>query len=115
MVSLKPGRLLRYLYVPFAALQETRIADRHVISIGEYTTYCGDADEKKIGGCARNDYNNLVVEFGSIQFGRLDAPLYDCRIADDFCFDFDVQQVAIEIEAKPKMGLDQQSDVPRKA
>ncbi|KAK6760860.1 hypothetical protein RB195_022071 [Necator americanus] len=30
--------------------------------------YCGDADENKVGGCAiavRNDYKNLVEEFGS--------------------------------------------------
>ncbi|KAK6755499.1 hypothetical protein RB195_014084 [Necator americanus] len=60
--------LLRYLCVPFAALQETRMRDRPVISIENYTTYCGDADENKVGGCAiavRNDYKNLVEEFGS--------------------------------------------------
>ncbi|KAK6740814.1 hypothetical protein RB195_008958 [Necator americanus] len=61
------SRLLRYLCVPFAALQETRMRDRPVISIENYTIYCGDADENK-GGCAiavRNDYKNLVEEFGS--------------------------------------------------
>ncbi|KAK6750652.1 hypothetical protein RB195_002556 [Necator americanus] len=38
------SRLLRYLCVPFAALQETRMRDRPVISIENYTVYCGDAD-----------------------------------------------------------------------
>ncbi|KAK6745273.1 hypothetical protein RB195_011786 [Necator americanus] len=41
------SRLLRYLCVPFAALQETRMRDRPVISIENYTIYCGDADEIK--------------------------------------------------------------------
>ncbi|KAK6745275.1 hypothetical protein RB195_011786 [Necator americanus] len=62
------SRLLRYLCVPFAALQETRMRDRPVISIENYTIYCGDADEIKVGGCAiavMNDYKNLVEEFGS--------------------------------------------------
>ncbi|KAK6755892.1 hypothetical protein RB195_014343 [Necator americanus] len=62
------SRLLRYLCVPFAALQETRMRDRPVISIENYTIYCGDADENKVGGCAiavRNDYKNLEEEFGS--------------------------------------------------
>ncbi|KAK6764460.1 hypothetical protein RB195_024688 [Necator americanus] len=62
------SRLLRYLCVPFAALQETRIRDQPVLNIENYTIYCGDADEKKVGGCAtavRNDYNNLVEELGS--------------------------------------------------
>ncbi|KAK6750589.1 hypothetical protein RB195_002519 [Necator americanus] len=52
------SRLLRYLSVPFAALQETRMRDRPVISIENYTMYCCDADENKVGGCAiavRND------------------------------------------------------------
>ncbi|KAK6765065.1 hypothetical protein RB195_025120 [Necator americanus] len=42
--------------------------DRPVISIENYTINCGDADESKLGGCAiavRNDYKNLVEEFGS--------------------------------------------------
>ncbi|KAK6762432.1 hypothetical protein RB195_023232 [Necator americanus] len=62
------SRLLRDLSVPFGALQETRMRDRPVISIENYTIYRGDADEKKIGGCevaVRNDCNNLVEEFGS--------------------------------------------------
>ncbi|KAK6742721.1 hypothetical protein RB195_010157 [Necator americanus] len=60
--------LLQYLCVPFSALPETRMRDRPVISIVNYTIYCGDADENKIGACAiavRNDYKNLVEEFGS--------------------------------------------------
>ncbi|KAK6728919.1 hypothetical protein RB195_006157 [Necator americanus] len=62
------SRLLRYLCVPFAALPETRMRDRPVISIENYTIHCGDADENKIDGCAiavRNDYKNLVEEFAS--------------------------------------------------
>ncbi|KAK6749618.1 hypothetical protein RB195_001929 [Necator americanus] len=61
------SRLLRYLCVPFAALQETHMRDRTVISIENYTTFRFDADENKVDGCAiaaRNDYNNLVEEFG---------------------------------------------------
>ncbi|KAK6757574.1 hypothetical protein RB195_015409 [Necator americanus] len=52
------SRPLRYFCVPSAALQETRMRDRPVISIENYTIYCGDADENKEGGCAiavRND------------------------------------------------------------
>ncbi|KAK6760907.1 hypothetical protein RB195_022104 [Necator americanus] len=63
------SKLLRYLCVPSVALQETRMRDRPVIRIENYTTYCGDADENKVGGCAiavRNDYNNLLNEFGSM-------------------------------------------------
>ena len=61
------SRLLRYLSVPFAALQETRMRDRPVISIENYTICCGDVDENKVGGCAiakGNNYSNLVEEFG---------------------------------------------------
>ncbi|KAK6736465.1 hypothetical protein RB195_019259 [Necator americanus] len=42
--------------------------DRAVINIENYTVHSGDADERKVGGCAiavRNDYNSLVEEFGS--------------------------------------------------
>ncbi|KAK6734489.1 hypothetical protein RB195_017963 [Necator americanus] len=58
--------LLRYLCVPLAALQETRMRDRPVTSIEDYTICCGDADEKNVGSCAtavRNDYNKLVEDF----------------------------------------------------
>ncbi|KAK6763119.1 hypothetical protein RB195_023723 [Necator americanus] len=44
------SRLLRHLCVAFAALQETRVRDLPVISIENYTIYCGDADEKKVDG-----------------------------------------------------------------
>ncbi|KAK6757132.1 hypothetical protein RB195_015137 [Necator americanus] len=77
-------RLLRYLHAPFAALQETRIKDRTLISIDNYTIYCGDADERKVGGCAttvRNDYDYLVEEFGSTS-SRC-AFTYGCGIAVD--------------------------------
>ncbi|KAK6735306.1 hypothetical protein RB195_018479 [Necator americanus] len=62
------SRFLRYICVPFAALQETRTTDRPAIRIENNTIYCGDVDENKVGGWAiamRNDYNNLVEEFGS--------------------------------------------------
>ncbi|KAK6763875.1 hypothetical protein RB195_024271 [Necator americanus] len=62
------SRLLRYLCVPFAALQETCMKDRPIISIQNYTIYCGDADENKEGGCSiavRKDFKNLVEGFGS--------------------------------------------------
>ncbi|KAK6753106.1 hypothetical protein RB195_012606 [Necator americanus] len=42
--------------------------DQPIISIENYTIYCGDANENKVGGCAiavRNDCKNLVEEFGS--------------------------------------------------
>ncbi|KAK6728536.1 hypothetical protein RB195_005898 [Necator americanus] len=62
------SRLQRYLCVPFAALQETRMRDRPAISIENYIIYCGDAGENKAGDCViavRNDYKNQVEEFGS--------------------------------------------------
>ncbi|KAK6762940.1 hypothetical protein RB195_023591 [Necator americanus] len=60
------SRLLRYLHAPFAA--GTTHRDRPLFSIDNYTIYCSDAEERKVGGCAiavRNDYNNLVEKFGS--------------------------------------------------
>ncbi|KAK6731074.1 hypothetical protein RB195_007503 [Necator americanus] len=42
--------------------------DQPVIRIENNTIYCGDAGENKVGGCAiavRNDFKNLVEEFGS--------------------------------------------------
>ncbi|KAK6736619.1 hypothetical protein RB195_019362 [Necator americanus] len=76
------SRLLRYLCVLFAALQETRMRDWPVISIENYTIYRGDADENKVGGCAiavRNDYKNLVEEFGSRSFRLAFLRLRDRR------------------------------------
>ncbi|KAK6755846.1 hypothetical protein RB195_014312 [Necator americanus] len=46
------SRLLRYFCVPFAALQETGMRDRFVIRIENYTIFCDDADENKLGGCS---------------------------------------------------------------
>ncbi|KAK6755001.1 hypothetical protein RB195_013771 [Necator americanus] len=135
------SRLLRYLCVPFAALQETRIRNRAVISIENYTIHCGDADENKVGGCAiavRNDYKNLVKEFGSMSsrcaFLRLrdrrgrklwivsaHAPAETAEDNNKHAFYDELnalmskipnQQVAIVgIDANAKMGLEQQSDV----
>ncbi|KAK6749706.1 hypothetical protein RB195_001985 [Necator americanus] len=135
------SRLLRYLCVPFSALQETRMRDRPVISIENYTIYCGDADENKVGGCAiavRNDYKNLVEEFGSTSSRCAFLRLRDRRgrklwivnahapteTAEDNSKDafYDElnalmskipsqQVVIVGIDANAKMGLEQQSDV----
>ncbi|KAK6735422.1 hypothetical protein RB195_018563 [Necator americanus] len=62
------SRLLLYLHAPFTALQETRIRDRSIINIDNYTIHRDDADERKVRGCetsVRNDYNDSVDEFGS--------------------------------------------------
>ncbi|KAK6757363.1 hypothetical protein RB195_015281 [Necator americanus] len=135
------SRLLRYLCVAFAALQETRMRDRPVISIENYTIYCGDADENKVGGCAiavRNDYKNLVEEFGSMSsrcaFLRLrdrggrklwivsaHAPTETAEYNSKNAFYDELnalmskipsqQVVIVGIDANAKMGLEQQSDV----
>ncbi|KAK6763411.1 hypothetical protein RB195_023927 [Necator americanus] len=135
------SRLLRYLCVSFAALQETRMRDRPVISIENYTIYCGDADEIKVGGCAiavRNDYKNLVEEFGSTSsrcaFLRLrdrggrklwivsaHAPTETAEDNSKNAFYDELnalmskipsqQVVIVGIDANAKMGLEQQSDV----
>ncbi|KAK6760671.1 hypothetical protein RB195_021941 [Necator americanus] len=136
------SRILRYLCVPLAALQETRMRDRAVVSIENYTIYCRDADENKVGGCAiavRNDYYNLVNEFGSMSsrcvFVRLrsrrgrelwivsaQAPTETAEdnSKDAFCDELNVlmpkilSQNIVGIDANTKMGLEQQSDVLRK-
>ncbi|KAK6760649.1 hypothetical protein RB195_021925 [Necator americanus] len=118
--------------------------DRPVISIENYTICCGDADENKVGGCAiavRNDYKNLVEEFGSTSSRCAFLPLRDrggCKLwivsvhaptetAEDNskdAFDDELnalmskipsqQVVIVGIDANTKMGLEQQSDVLRK-
>ncbi|KAK6744165.1 hypothetical protein RB195_011088 [Necator americanus] len=135
------SRLLRYLCVPFAALQETRMRDRPVISIENYTIYCGDADENKVGGCAiavRNDYKNLAEEFGSTSSrctllrlrdrgGRklwivsAHAPTETAEDNSEDAFYDELtalmskipsqQVVIVGIDANAKMELEQQSDV----
>ncbi|KAK6763099.1 hypothetical protein RB195_023708 [Necator americanus] len=134
-------RLLRYLCAPFAALQETRIRDRPVISIENYTIYCGDADENKVGDCAiavSNDYKNLVEEFGSTSSRCAFLRLRDCggrklwivsahaptETAEDnskdtfydelnaLMFKIPSQQVVIVgTDANAKIGLEEQFDV----
>ncbi|KAK6729023.1 hypothetical protein RB195_006214 [Necator americanus] len=81
--------LLRYLCVPFAALQETRMRDRPIISIENYTICCGDADEKK---CAfvRLDHRGRKLWIVSAQ-----TPM----------------ETAEDNNANAKMGLEQQTDV----
>ncbi|KAK6735613.1 hypothetical protein RB195_018683 [Necator americanus] len=106
-----------------------------------YTIYCGDADENKVGGCAiavRNDYKNLVEEFGSTSSRCAFLRLRDRRgrklwiviahapteTAEDNSKDafYDElnalmskipsqQVVIVGIDANAKMGLEQQSDV----
>ncbi|KAK6734771.1 hypothetical protein RB195_018141 [Necator americanus] len=115
--------------------------DRPVISIKNYTIYCGDADENKVGGCAiavRNDYKNLVEEFCSMSSRCVFVRLRDRRgrvfwivsahapteTAKDnsknafydelnaFMSKIPSQQVVIVgIDATTKMGHEQQSDV----
>ncbi|KAK6751951.1 hypothetical protein RB195_003395 [Necator americanus] len=135
------SRLLQYLCVPFAALQETRMRDRPVISIENYTIYCGDAYENKVGGCAiavRNNYKNLVEEIGSTSSRCVFLRLRDRRgrklcivsahapteTAEDnskeaFYDELNAlmskissqQVVIVGIDANAKMGVEQQSDV----
>ncbi|KAK6743714.1 hypothetical protein RB195_010796 [Necator americanus] len=115
--------------------------DRPVISIENYTIYCGDADENKVCGCAiavRNDYKNLVEGFGSTSFrcaflrlrdrgGRklwivsAHAPTETAEgnSKDAFYDELNAlmskipsqQVVIVGIDANAKMGLEQQSDV----
>ncbi|KAK6728908.1 hypothetical protein RB195_006149 [Necator americanus] len=107
-----------------------------------YTTYCGDADENKVGGCAmavRNDYKYLVEEFGStlskFTFVRLQdrrgrklwivsaqAPTETAEdnSKDAFYDELNAlmskipsqQVVFVAFDANAKMGLEEQSDVP---
>ncbi|KAK6734687.1 hypothetical protein RB195_018088 [Necator americanus] len=98
--------------------------DRPVISIENYTIYCGDADENKVGGCAiavRNDYKNLVEEFGSTSIVSAHAPTETAEdnSKDAFYDELNAlmskipsqQVVIVGIDANAKMGLEQQSDV----
>ncbi|KAK6765386.1 hypothetical protein RB195_025346 [Necator americanus] len=117
-----------------------RIRHWSVISIKNYTIYCGDADENKIGGCAipvRKDYNKLVEEFCSTS-SRCFVRLRDRRgrklwivsahkpteTAEDNSEDafYDKlnslmskipgqQVIIVGIDANAKMELEQQSDV----
>ncbi|KAK6727627.1 hypothetical protein RB195_005363 [Necator americanus] len=113
--------------------------DRPVISIENHTIYCSDADENNVGGCAiavRNDYMNLVEEFGSTSFRCAFLRLRDRRgrklwivsahalteAAEDnskeaFYDELNAlmskipsqQVVIVRIDANAKMGLEQQS------
>ncbi|KAK6750170.1 hypothetical protein RB195_002267 [Necator americanus] len=134
------SKLLRYLCVPFAALQKSRMRDRPVISIKNYTVYCGDADENRVGGCAiavRKDYNNLVKEFGSTSsrcaflrlwdrrgrkflFASTHAPTETAEDSKDAFYDElnvlmskipSKQVVVVGVDANAKMVLEQQSYV----
>ncbi|KAK6747549.1 hypothetical protein RB195_000630 [Necator americanus] len=113
---------------------------RPVISIENYTIYCGDADENKVDGCTiavRIDYKNLAEQFGSTTSRCAFLGLRDRRgrklwivsanapteIAEDNSEDtfYDElnalmskipsqQVVIVGIDANTKMGLEQQSD-----
>ncbi|KAK6758226.1 hypothetical protein RB195_015819 [Necator americanus] len=111
------------------------------MSIENYTIYCGDAAGNKVGGCAiavRNDYKNLMEEFGSTSSRCAFLRLRDRRgrklwivsahsptetaednSKDAFYDELNVlmskipsqQVVIVGIDANAKMGLEQQSDV----
>ncbi|KAK6729438.1 hypothetical protein RB195_006472 [Necator americanus] len=54
------------MHAPIAALQETRIRDRPTISTDNHTIHSGDADERKVEGCAltaRSNNNNVVEKY----------------------------------------------------
>ncbi|KAK6727021.1 hypothetical protein RB195_004989 [Necator americanus] len=100
--------------------------DQPVISIENYTIYCDATDESKVGGCAiavRNDYKNLVEEFGSTSSRCAFLRLRDRggrKLWIDAFYDelnalmskIPSQHVVIVgIDANAKMGLEQQSDV----
>ncbi|KAK6755937.1 hypothetical protein RB195_014369 [Necator americanus] len=108
-----PSRLLRYPCVPFAALRETCMRDWAVISIENYTIYCGDADGNKVGGCVKNDYNNLIViahaPTETAEDNKKDA-FYDELNA--LMSKIPTQKVfLVGFNANAKMGLEQQFDV----
>ncbi|KAK6765469.1 hypothetical protein RB195_025403 [Necator americanus] len=118
--------------------------DRPVISIENYTICCGDTDENKVGGCAiavRNDYNNLIEEFGStssrctvlrlqdrrgrklwIVSAHAPTETPDDKTKDAFYDELNAlmsktpsqQVVIVGIDANAKMGLEQQSDMLEK-
>ncbi|KAK6765202.1 hypothetical protein RB195_025229 [Necator americanus] len=115
--------------------------DRPVISIENYTLYCGDADEKEVGGCAiavRNNYNNLVEEFGStssrcafvrprvrrrhklwVVIAHAHTETAEHNSKNAFYDEINALMskipsqpvVIVGIDANAKMGLEQQSDV----
>ncbi|KAK6747592.1 hypothetical protein RB195_000656 [Necator americanus] len=102
---------------------------------------CGDADEDKVGGCTiavRNDYKNLVGEFGSassrctflrlrdrrgrkiwIVGARAPTETAEDNSKDAFYDELNAlmskipsqQVIIVRINANAKMGLEQQSDV----
>ncbi|KAK6736618.1 hypothetical protein RB195_019361 [Necator americanus] len=95
------SRLLRYLCVLFAALQETRMRDRPVISIENYTIYCGDADENKIVS-AHAPTETAEDNSKDAFYDELNALMSKKP---------NQQVVIVGIDANAKMGLEQQSDV----
>ncbi|KAK6755869.1 hypothetical protein RB195_014327 [Necator americanus] len=87
------SRLLRYLCVPFAALQETRMGDRPV--------YCCDADENKVVSthaptkAAEDNSKDAFYDELNALMSKMPSQ----------------QVVIVGIDANAKMGLEQQSDV----
>ncbi|KAK6730634.1 hypothetical protein RB195_007229 [Necator americanus] len=110
------SRLLRYLCVPFAALQEIRMRDPPVISIKNYTIYCGDADENKMPFLRLRDRRGRKLWIVSAH-----APTETAKdnSKDAFYDELNVlmskipsqQVVIVGIDANEKMGLEQLSDV----
>ncbi|KAK6764524.1 hypothetical protein RB195_024736 [Necator americanus] len=135
------AKAIRFVTLNCRTLSRNTHEDRPVISIENYTIYCGDTDEKKVGGCAiavRNDYNNLVKEFGStssrcafvrlrdrrgrkLWIGSAHAPteIAENNSKDAFYDELNAlmskipsqQVVIVGIESNTRMGLEQQSDV----
>ncbi|KAK6755938.1 hypothetical protein RB195_014369 [Necator americanus] len=96
-----PSRLLRYPCVPFAALRETCMRDWAVISIENYTIYCGDADGNKIV-IAHAPTETAEDNKKDAFYDELNALMSKIPTQKVFLVGFN---------ANAKMGLEQQFDV----
>ncbi|KAK6744495.1 hypothetical protein RB195_011298 [Necator americanus] len=96
--------------------------DRPVISIENYTIYCGDADENKVGGCAICAFLRLRDRGGRklwIVSAHALTETAEDNSKDAFYDELNAlmskipsqQVVIVGIDANAKMGLEQQSDV----
>ncbi|KAK6761136.1 hypothetical protein RB195_022269 [Necator americanus] len=121
--------LLRYLCVPFAALQETRVGDRPVTSIENYTIYCGDADENKmrLSTTAGSQNTTYCCTARNVNRGRkhwIVSAHAPTETAEDNSKDAFYDKLnalmskiprkqvdIVGIDANANMGLEQQSDV----
>ncbi|KAK6727855.1 hypothetical protein RB195_005494 [Necator americanus] len=82
------------LWMKKTSEEETRMRDRPVISIENYTIYCGDADENKVEAAEDNSKEAFYDEVNALM----------SKIPSQ-------QVVIVGIDANAKMGLEQQSDV----